>query len=238
MSSLLMKAQFFFLGSLGRWWPRALEPSRIVALAFFCLITFILVLIWRRLKPMGAIERLSSLAWEASGIPTYVRSLPQLRLDMSSARRYQRPFSVAVLSLEGQELQAASHGRSGTNGNGAHSLSASEAIQLVFPLIGSVLQEALRGSDKVTYDGANNQYVIVFPETQGLESEQAVRRLSELLIKRSSMNVKTGLAQFPTDGLILEDLVSAARAKLDRPSVVEDSLPSSVTREIRTAIPQ
>jgi hypothetical protein len=221
-----------------RWWLTAPEPSLVVGVSFLFLFAFILILIWRRLEPMDAIERISSMAWEASGIPTFKRSLPKLRMEMASARRYQRPISVAVLSLEGEDLQTARKDAKGTNGDGAHSLSASEAIQLVFPLIGSVLQEALRGSDKVTYDGASNQYVIVFPETKGAECEQAVRRLKELLAKRSSMNVKTGLAQFPTDGLILEDLVSAARAAFDRPAFGEDLMSQAVGREIHTAVPQ
>jgi hypothetical protein len=244
MFILLTQLHPSLFGSVLSSLPLALEPSWIVAFGFLCLITVILVLIWRRLKPMGAIDRIGSLAWEASGIPTYMRFLPQLRLEMSSARRYQRPLSLAVLSLEGRAEMPPGWPkgvkRTNGNGNGAASVSGVEVIQLVFPLIGSALQKALRSSDRVTYDGATNQYVIVFPQTKRLEGEQAIRRLKEWLIKRSSLHIKTGVAEFPTDGLIVEDLVSAARVACDRQIVEleEESVHSSPIRGISTAVRQ
>jgi hypothetical protein len=223
-------------------WPSAIQPSWLVVLGFFSLITLMLILDWRRHQPKRTIDRLSILAWEASGIPTFSQSLPQLRIEMASARRYQRPLALAVLTLEGgtgtQTGRLNSPKGSNGNGNGATSMASAEVIQLIFPLLGSVLKEVLRGMDKVTYDGARNHYVLVFPQTRKAEARQAVRRLKQLLVKRSSLSVMAGLAEFPADGLILEDLVSAARAACDQQTLQEATLTSAVRARLHTIMPQ
>ena len=184
------------------------------ALLLLTLVAFLLLLIWRMLKPLGTLYRITSLAQGASGIPTYSRLRHQLILELDSSRRYQRPLSIAVLRLFSDESGAAG-GTAKSNGNGNHrgmsGLPLGQALQLVFPLVGSVLQESMRSSDKVSYDPTRTEFVVVFTQTKKLQAEQAIRRLKISLSTQSHIGLKTGLAEFPTDGFILTDLVAFAR---------------------------
>ena len=83
-------------------------------------------------------------------------------------------------------------------------------IQLVFSLAGSLLGESLRESDIATYDVATNQYILVLPECDAAQAMQTVQRLKVLLFKRTAGHLIEGVAEFPKDGIIIEDLVAKA----------------------------
>jgi hypothetical protein len=219
-------------------WLVFVLPAWAVTLVLLCAFILILVSIRWRTNSTGATNRISSLIWEASGIPTYTHSLPQLNRELTAARRYQRPLSVAVLRLEDDLVSLPDKNFGGGNGNGSHavSLPVSEVIQLVFPLVGSFLQEALRNSDKLTYDSANDQYVILFAQTTKVGGIQAAQRLREMLLRRSHLYLKTGLAQFPVDGLTLEDLVSAAREACLHPELDNATLPATDAQVVHSPV--
>ncbi|MFQ6112846.1 MAG: hypothetical protein ACE5NG_02025, partial [bacterium] len=85
-----------------------------------------------------------------------------------------------------------------------------QTIRLVFSLVGSILRESLRESDIATYDVTNNQYIVLLPESNKLQAMQTVMRLKKLLFKRTAGHLVAGIAEFPTEGLIIEDLVHSA----------------------------
>jgi hypothetical protein len=221
--------------------PRG-DITWLVDLILLCMIILVYIMVRLRLRTVGTINRLTSLAWSASGIRTFSRSVPKLRMEMASARRYQRPLCLVVLAIEGMEgkLPPYVNGekRNGSNGNGARSISNAETMQFLFPLMGSVLKDSVRGSDKVTYDVAKDQYIMVFPQTKKPECEQAVLRLKSLLVKRSLRNVRAGIAEFPGDGLILEDLVGAARLACQQQANEESSFAPFAKGEVPSAVPQ
>jgi hypothetical protein len=82
--------------------------------------------------------------------------------------------------------------------------------QLTFFHVGAILRDAVRGSDLVTYDARHEQYVVLFTESTRLQTWQAARRLRLLLFTRTCLCVRIGLAEFPADGLTLEDLITMA----------------------------
>jgi hypothetical protein len=188
----------------------------VTAAGFFTLVALGLLLLRRKLQPLGMARRITDLAWEASGIQTFARSLPQFNIELDSSRRYQKTLSIAVVQLFGDE-KGATKESARSNGNGNHAamwgLSQWDVIRLVLPLVASLLQESLRSSDKVSYDQARAEYIILFTETKKAQAGEAVKRFTISMAAKSQIRTRTGLAEFPTDGLILADLIELARAE-------------------------
>jgi hypothetical protein len=160
---------------------------------------------WRRRRAVVAVRRAMALAADATGVPLAHRARPQLDGELARARRYQRPLTVAVVRLdpdaagECTDLWLTLRG----NGTGPHS-------PLTFFLAGAVLRAAVRGSDLVTYDAPHAQYVLLFTESTKLQTVQAAHRLQALVYTRTRLDMRLGLAEFPADGLTLEDLITMA----------------------------
>jgi hypothetical protein len=169
---------------------------------------------------------------EHGAIASYRRSLPQFAVALSRARRYQHPITVAVLSLGREQLVQSMRNLAGgwTNAN--------LASHFYFSFVGALLRDNLRESDVVTYDAAADQFVILLTETSAAGAEQALLRLNALVYKHTAVALRLGTAEFPADGLIIEDLVGCAQARCSRGPIsaallsvdVSNSLAAPVTR--------
>ncbi len=159
--------------------------------------------------------RMISPEMNLGAVPTFRRTLPQLSNELARVRRYNRPLSVLVLRIESDQLllnlkrSLASETGNGSAGSYNNIM---QTIQLVFSLVGSILSESLRDSDIACYDVANNQYIILLPESDRAQATQTVQRLKKLLFKRTAGHLVAGIAEFPQEGLIIEDLVKTAMA--------------------------
>ncbi len=182
---------------------------------------FLLVATWRRRRtrvyaPDG---RVVAPDMHLGAVPTYRRTLPQLTNELARVRRYNRPLTLVVLRIESDQLLLnLKRDLVPETGNGGVSSynNIMQTIQLVFSLVGSILSESLRESDIATYDVAYNQYVILLPESDIRQATQTVRRLKKLLFKRTAGHLVAGIASFPEDGLLIEDLVQNAVEKCVR----------------------
>jgi hypothetical protein len=79
-------------------------------------------------------------------------------------------------------------------------------------LLGAILPDRIRETDLVAYDAVLAHYVILMPELTRSQAERAVRRLDELLRARVSTPTSIGVAEFPRDGLTLEEVTASAVA--------------------------
>ena len=150
---------------------------------------------------------------QASAVPTYKSTLSKLTTELGRMRRYNRPLTIVVLKIESDQLLIDMK-RDLFPANGSGSVNSYDhimrTIQLVFSLAGSLLGESLRESDIATYDVATNQYILVLPECDAAQAMQTVQRLKVLLFKRTAGHLVEGVAEFPKDGIIIEDLVAKA----------------------------
>ncbi len=171
---------------------------------------------------------------ELGAVPTYSSTLKHLVNELARVRRYQRPLTIVVLRLESDKLildlkrsLVAEQG----NGSVESYNQVMQTIQLVFSLVGSILKESLRESDIATYDVRNNQYIMMLPESNREQAELTITRLKKLLFKRTAGHLVAGIAEFPSDGLIMEDLVKCAIAdcfaSISGDSEAGDSAPES-----------
>jgi len=174
----------------------------------------------RLTRPRGtirvAIEEAAEIATRLAGVPNFRRSLPDLARELARARRYTRPVSLAILSLGSGRW---SHEPQSSNGDSAsESELMTRTSQVATIVFGSVLQEALRESDIVTYVAAHNQYAILLTESTKAQARRAIERLAALYHQRTLDHLRAGTAEFPADALTLEELiVSAQKAWQEQP---------------------
>lgn len=184
-------------------------------LLIFVIAAVVAIFKWRRKESFGRAKTLNA-DLQLGAVPTYRSTLKQLTDELARVRRYHRPLSIVVLRLESDQLLLDLKRSlvAGSGNGGAESYTqVMQTIQLVFSLIGSILKEALRESDIACYDVPNNQYIIMLPESTREQATMTVTRLKKLLFKRTAGHLVAGIAEFPADGLIVEDLVKLSVQK-------------------------
>ncbi len=181
-----------------------------VLVAVLASITVIIVAwIWRKRKAAYASKKSLYGSWHAA-IPRYRRSLHRLTAELERARRYRHSLTIAVLTVDFEQHRQKSSGLINLMGN------TEIASQFFFSLVSSMLRDNVRGSDMITYDVTNDQYVLLFPEAKLAATEQTLQRLKKIVLQRSKVMMRFGIAEYPADGLILPDLVGLALARSKR----------------------
>ena len=165
-----------------------------------------------RSKAEVAIAEATRAVTRATGVPTFRRSMPELMRELGRARRYGRPLSVVVLSLGNGHLTEEVNRANGSNGNAGQDVKLlTKTSQVASVVFGWVLQEALRDSDTLTYFAPDNRYVILMTESTQEQARKAIERLSGLYYQRTLDHLRAGNAEFPGNGLTLEELVTSAQ---------------------------
>ena len=136
---------------------------------------------------------------------------------MTCLRSIAVAFLIALLAISVRADQGPGGGNGGGNGNGSHSVPPMQTVQLAFLLLGSILRDALRESDLVTFDPLGYQYIVLLAHSSKTEASRAVRRVQDLIVERSALHCRVGLAEFPTDGFTIADLVTKAREECQLP---------------------
>lgn len=188
-----------------------ISPGLVIALSVAIVLIFAFVLAKRRDSAKTSKNMMSEL--QLGAVPTYRSTLKKMSNELARVRRYDRPLSVVILRLESDQLLIdLKRSLVAENGNGSVESynQVMQTIQLVFSLVGSILKESLRESDIATYDVSNNQYIVMLPESNREQAAQTVTRLKKLLFKRTAGHLVSGISEFPTDGLIIDDLVKSA----------------------------
>ncbi len=132
--------------------------------------------------------------------PSYRRSLPRLSQELARMRRYERSLAVLVIDIDRRGGKA----EESVRGQGGRELA------FAFWHLGAMLRDLLRNSDIVTSDPVDDRFVIVLPEANRAQAGLAAQRLRTSLQTATLLRVRTGVAEFPGDGLIIEELVKAA----------------------------
>jgi len=181
---------------------------------FGCIALMFLLFLWLQRRSSAVSRETIYSILEAAAIPAYRQALPQLKKEISRARRYQRPLSIVVIRIRptsSREHKGGANEDSVVQANEPHELQ-----PLEFVLCGSIFRDALRESDITTYDGGKKQFVMSLCECRTKDTTQIVERLINVVGKTIGDNVSIGSVEFPDDGLIIEDLVNRAMERLNR----------------------
>jgi GGDEF domain-containing protein len=141
---------------------------------------------------------------EAGRLPSFHQALPRLELEVSRARRYERPFCVALVGTDDAETPS-----------------------LVTLLLASLVREALREGDIVAYAPTLALCVVGLPEARRPGAVAAMERVRTLCLERLMLPVRIGIAEFPIKGWTLEGLVKEAEHDATREMSVTLNVPST-----------
>ncbi len=191
------------------WLQYALAQPWLLVTFLASLTVIIVAWIWRKRKAEFASKRGLYGSWHAA-IPRYRRSMDRLTAELERARRYRHSLTITVLTVDVEQHRQKNSNLINFMGN------PEIASQFFFSLVSSLLRDNVRGSDMVTYDVTNDHYVLLFPEAQVSVTEQALQRLRKFVLQRSKVMLRFGIAEYPADGLILQDLVNIALARSQR----------------------
>ncbi len=146
-------------------------------------------------------------------VPSYKKSLPLLGQELARMRRYERGLAVLVVGVDRRphEAEGDNPGRNGRE------------LSFAFWHIGAMLRDLLRNSDIVTSDPADDRFIVVLPEANRAQAQQTANRLRSTLQSATQLRVRMGVAEFPADGLIIEELVKVAEAE-----VADSAIPQGV----------
>jgi hypothetical protein len=136
----------------------------------------------------------------ALDIPVYRQILPRAAVELRRARRYERPLSLLVLSPRGFLLER----------KGAEGVMPTRSAPLLYILLGAFLRNALRETDLLSSIPESLLYAVFMPETREREVWKAVERLDAGFRRLATAQLRTGIAEFPRDGLTVENLFECA----------------------------
>ena len=154
----------------------------------------------------------AALRLQSTSIALDHRAYSQLVSYVAHARRYQRPLSALILSPDDDDLQIQfPHLPFAGQSRSRRLLRLESPRQSAALRLTAILHEATRESDIVMYDTRHNHFVILFPETDKPQAVQAMQRLGDLIYQRTSVSLRSGVAQFPADGVTLEALLHSAQ---------------------------
>lgn len=141
---------------------------------------------------------------EVTPLPSYRHAQNAMGGELARMRRYERSLCVVVFRLDASVPR--------NNGGGESGM---DAARTADPLtgyweVGAVLRDVLRDSDVAATDMSKVQYVVLLPETKHEQAEQTATRIRKLVYSTTGLTVLAGIAEFPADGLILDDLVKTA----------------------------
>ena len=196
------------IGRRSEWFQSLLSQPWVVTVALASIALFVIALIWRRHRAIYAMAKGLYDGWHAA-IPRYQRSITRLSAELERARRYGHSLTVVVLTVDYEQNNHNNH-------RDSSSLNADIASPFFLSLIGSLLRDNIRGCDLVTYDVTKDHYVLLFPESSTAMAEQTMARLRRLMAHRAKCMLRYGIAEYPAEGLILQDLVSRAHARSQR----------------------
>lgn len=160
---------------------------------------------------------------DTPSIESLVDPFEALGTELGRARRYEHALSIVVvspqaLSEDGRETDG------GSPGDVADRLGIRPRRALSY-LTAAGLREILRTSDIVCYDAADGRFVLGLAESDSLVGQRAMARVRRLFRSRLRIELVCGIAQFPTDALTLEDLVSIARERAVEAESGDDEAP-------------
>jgi hypothetical protein len=148
-----------------------------------------------------------------TALPLYDKYLSTLNKELSRIRRFEHSLAIAVLKKTGfhpdqvnkKNPKAEPQLFTYPSDNDVKPIS-----EIEFILCGLVVKNSIRDIDIIVYDPTSHQFIISFPETNIGQAHHTIKRIKKLIGNRMADQLAFGLAEFPQNGLILNDLIEYA----------------------------
>lgn len=176
------------------------QAGRLAFLAIATVLATLSVQRARQLRRLSATDRLT-------GLHNRGAFDDRLEEEASRARRHHRPFTVAILDVDGFKAFNDAHGHAG----GDAALKA----------VAETCRRTLRRSDVVARYGGD-EFSLILPETAAAEAERRMEDLREavgsMLVLTGGasgrVTVSIGVASWPADGVVASEVAAMADARL------------------------
>ncbi|MBD3377004.1 hypothetical protein GF406_18395 [candidate division KSB1 bacterium] len=188
-------------------------------LGVLTVVIFILVTLFFNLYYRTKLYRLKSgfhamLSPQINSLSSLRAAMPVIVKELDRSRRYQRTLSVVVLRLEDNNGSIYKNGHKVMPNRQDRRFDVDmhfmHHVQLGFLIMGSILRDSLRQCDLATYDSQHNQFILLLPETNLQQARKVVLRLNRLFFKRMLFQLQAGIAEFPEQGIVFDDLMAKA----------------------------
>ena len=154
----------------------------------------------------------------ATSLISFSQAQPSLELGMEHARRLEYKLAIIVI----QELDSAESKMAAANDelntrkeNGGMETRIVDVLRNT-----SLLRESLRMTDIMAYDEDRQFVVIMLPGVDNEHAANTAQRIRKQLHLEPGNSVQIGCAEFPDDGLLLDDLISSASSGIGQSEAV------------------
>ncbi len=154
---------------------------------------------------------------DLAAIPSLRQSLPDLILEVARARRLSHTLSLAVVRAEFPNDQT-QHGPHNIRYFKQDDTSAVKTRRLdlqEFSNCSRAFRDLLREVDCVAFDSVRDQFIVVLPGSTNYQAVETINRISKYLGPGIANRLTVGIAEYPRDGLFLEDLIEFGMGQLD-----------------------
>lgn len=126
-----------------------------------------------------------------------------IALEMSRARRHERPLTVTVLSAEAVSVPLLLH-------RIIQDVQHTMMQRYIMSGLARLAAQATRRGDIVVQDAARNRVIVLSPEASPEQIEHLAERLQHVAAERLGLPIRYGSAGFPQHALTFDDLVNHA----------------------------
>ncbi len=154
---------------------------------------------------------------DLAAIPSLRQSLPDLILEVARARRLSHTLSLAVVRAEFPNDQTR-HGLRNVRYFKQDDTSAVKTRQLdlqEFSNCSRAFRDLLREVDCVAFDSVRDQFIVVLPGSTHSQAVETISRIGKYLGPDIANRLLVGIAEYPKDGLFLEDLIEFGMGQID-----------------------
>lgn len=134
-------------------------------------------------------------------------SSEKIKNEFARSRRFHRPLSVIVVHAFPKDEE--------TLREMLKSLQRDVLARLSNARIGQAIGETLRQTDLLIRDRVG-RYIVLCPETDRTNIIILSERIAKIVAERTGLHVNCGIASFPDEALIFEDLIDTARNRLQQ----------------------
>lgn len=140
---------------------------------------------------------------DLAGVMAIEDSREDIAIEMSRARRHERPLTVTVLSYDPDDVHASLH-------NLVRDVQQRMMQRYIMSGLARVAAQTTRRGDIVVEDTAANRVIVLSPESTPEQLDALTHRLHESAYRSLGIPVRSGVAGFPHSALTFEDLVETA----------------------------
>lgn len=176
---------------------------------------------------------------DLSNVMTLAGARDDIAIEMSRARRHERPLTVTVLSFDPRSVHASLH-------EIVRDVQQRMMQRYIMSGLARVAAQTTRRGDIVVQDSAANRVIVLSPESTPGQLDALTHRLQESAYRTLGLPVRFGTAGFPNTALTFEDLVEHAsgdaasdREMIDfdqrepvRPDYAREGVPVSSVRSL------